>query len=99
MWRALTDHREFGECFVEQQRHFMNRRADSPRGIRSARHRSKWKIGIAKLEGNVFERQAKLFEKQPHLVETVLAGGRPDDVDTPEDYDKIIRLFPRQDSR
>ena len=41
----------------------------------------------------------RLFEKAPHLVQTVMAGGRPDDVDTPEDYDKIVRLFPRPDPR
>ena len=58
--------------------------------------RSLWPDLMA-LTGDAGARQ--LFEKQPHLVETVLAGGRPDDVDTPEDYDKIIRLFPRQDSR
>ena len=58
--------------------------------------RSLWPELMA-LTGDAGARQ--LFEKQPHLVETVLAGGRPDDVDTPEDYDKIIRLFPRQDSR
>ena len=49
------------------------------------------------LTGDAGARQ--LFEKQPHLVETVMAGGRPDDVDTPEDYDKIVRLFPRPDPR
>jgi len=49
------------------------------------------------LTGDAGARQ--LFERRPHLVETVMAGGRPDDVDTPEDYDKIVRLFPRPDPR
>ncbi|MBO0684976.1 MAG: nucleotidyltransferase family protein [Candidatus Dormibacteraeota bacterium] len=45
------------------------------------------------LSGDAGARQ--LFQNRPELVETVMAGGRPDDVDTPEDYDKIVRLFPR----
>jgi molybdenum cofactor cytidylyltransferase len=58
--------------------------------------RSLWPDLMA-LSGDAGARQ--LFERLPHLVETVTAGGRPDDVDTPEDYDKIVRLFPRPDTR
>jgi CTP:molybdopterin cytidylyltransferase MocA len=54
--------------------------------------RSLWPDVMA-LTGDAGARQ--LFQNRPDLVETVLAGGRPDDVDTPEDYDKIVRLFPR----
>jgi len=32
--------------------------------------------------------------RRPELVDTVLSAGRPDDVDTPEDYAKIVHLFP-----
>lgn len=39
----------------------------------------------------------RLFERRPELLDTVLASGRPDDVDTPEDYAKIVHLFPRPD--
>jgi CTP:molybdopterin cytidylyltransferase MocA len=49
------------------------------------------------LTGDAGARQ--LFESRPHLVEAVVASGRPDDVDTPEDYDKIVQLFPRPDPR
>jgi CTP:molybdopterin cytidylyltransferase MocA len=56
--------------------------------------RSLWPDMMA-LTGDAGARQ--LFERRPHLVEAVVAGGRPDDVDTPEDYDKIVRLFPRPD--
>jgi CTP:molybdopterin cytidylyltransferase MocA len=58
--------------------------------------RSLWP-DLMTLTGDAGARQ--LFEKVPHAVETILAGGRPDDVDTPEDYDKIVRLFPRPDSQ
>ena len=34
-----------------------------------------------------------------HLLDTVPAPGRPDDIDTPEDYAKILNLFPRRKSR
>jgi CTP:molybdopterin cytidylyltransferase MocA len=44
------------------------------------------------LDGDAGARQ--LFDRQPELLDTVLAAGRPDDVDTPEDYAKIVRLFP-----
>lgn len=38
-----------------------------------------------------------VFERRPELLDTVVAAGREDDVDTPEDYAKIVRLFPRRD--
>jgi CTP:molybdopterin cytidylyltransferase MocA len=38
-----------------------------------------------------------LFERRPELLDTVVAAGREDDVDTPEDYAKIVHLFPRRD--
>lgn len=38
-----------------------------------------------------------VLDGRPELLDTVVAAGREDDVDTPEDYAKIVRLFPRQD--
>lgn len=38
-----------------------------------------------------------LFEDRPELLDTVPAAGLPDDVDTPDDYARIVQLFPRQD--
>lgn len=38
-----------------------------------------------------------LFEERPELLDTVPAAGRPDDVDTPDDYARILHLFPRPD--
>ena len=38
-----------------------------------------------------------IFDGHPELLDTVVAAGRDDDVDTPEDYAKIVQLFPRQD--
>jgi molybdenum cofactor cytidylyltransferase len=49
---------------------------------------------LLELEGDEGARQ--LFDRRPELLDTVFASGRPDDVDTPEDYAKIVRLFPRQ---
>lgn len=40
-----------------------------------------------------------VFKRQPDLLETVPATGRPDDVDTPEDYARILHLFPRRAPR
>jgi CTP:molybdopterin cytidylyltransferase MocA len=34
-----------------------------------------------------------LLRRRPELLETVGVGGLPDDVDTPEDYANIVRLF------
>jgi molybdenum cofactor cytidylyltransferase len=39
----------------------------------------------------------KLFDERPELLDTVPAAGRPDDVDTPDDYARIVHLFPRTD--
>jgi CTP:molybdopterin cytidylyltransferase MocA len=39
----------------------------------------------------------RLFEQRPELLDTVPAAGRPDDVDTPDDYARIVHLFPRTD--
>ena len=44
------------------------------------------------LQGDAGARQ--LFAEQPTLLGTITVGGRPDDVDTPEDYERVIRLFP-----
>ncbi len=49
------------------------------------------------LTGDAGARQ--LLDARPELVDTVVASGRDDDVDTPEDYAKIVRLFPSQDPR
>jgi molybdenum cofactor cytidylyltransferase len=54
--------------------------------------RSLWSEVMA-LEGDPGARQ--LFDQRPELLDTVLAAGRPDDADTPEDYAKIVQLFPR----
>jgi molybdenum cofactor cytidylyltransferase len=40
-----------------------------------------------------------VFRRRPDLLETVPAEGRPDDVDTPEDYARILHLFPRRAPR
>lgn len=47
------------------------------------------------LTGDVGAR--KILDARPELVDTVVANGRDDDVDTPEDYAKIVRLFPGPD--
>jgi molybdenum cofactor cytidylyltransferase len=49
------------------------------------------------LEGDAGARQ--LLEAHPELLDIVPAAGRPDDIDTPDDYAKIVRLFPRKKSR
>ena len=40
-----------------------------------------------------------LLDAHPELLDVVPAGGRPDDIDTPGDYAKIVRLFPRKKQR
>lgn len=47
------------------------------------------------LRGDQGARQ--VLDKSPELLDTLVAGGRPEDVDTPEDYAKIVDLFPRPD--
>ena len=49
---------------------------------------------LEQLEGDSGARQ--LFEAHPELLDVVPAQGRPDDIDTPDDYAKIVRLFPRK---
>ena len=49
------------------------------------------------LEGDAGARQ--ILDGHPELLDTVPAPGRPDDIDTPEDYAKILSLFPRRKSR
>jgi molybdenum cofactor cytidylyltransferase len=46
------------------------------------------------LKGDAGARQ--ILQGHPELLDTVPAPGRPDDIDTPEDYAKIVRLFPRR---
>ncbi len=48
------------------------------------------------LQGDAGARQ--VLDGHPELLDVVPAGGRPDDVDTPGDYAKIVRLFPRKKS-
>jgi CTP:molybdopterin cytidylyltransferase MocA len=52
---------------------------------------------VIELEGDAGARE--LFKRHPELLDTVLASGRPDDVDTPEDYAKIVHLFPGKRAR
>jgi CTP:molybdopterin cytidylyltransferase MocA len=49
------------------------------------------------LEGDAGARQ--ILDGHPELLDMVPAPGRPDDIDTPEDYAKILSLFPRKKSR
>ena len=44
------------------------------------------------LKGDAGARQ--ILNGHPELLDTVPAPGRPDDIDTPEDYAKIVSLFP-----
>jgi molybdenum cofactor cytidylyltransferase len=50
---------------------------------------------VMSLDGDAGARQ--LFDDRPELLDTVPAAGRPDDVDTPDDYARIVHLFPRSD--
>jgi molybdenum cofactor cytidylyltransferase len=56
--------------------------------------RSLWPDVMA-LRGDSGARQ--IFDRRPELLDTVPAAGRPDDVDTPDDYARIVHLFPRRD--
>jgi CTP:molybdopterin cytidylyltransferase MocA len=49
------------------------------------------------LKGDAGARQ--VLQGHPELVDVVPAPGRGDDVDTPDDYAKIVRLFPRRKPR
>src|SRR6266704_3378530 len=46
---------------------------------------------LEQLEGDSGARQ--LLDAHPELLDVVPAQGRPDDIDTPDDYAKIVRLF------
>jgi len=48
------------------------------------------------LDGDAGARQ--ILDGHPELLDTVPAPGRPDDINTPEDYAKILSLFPRKKS-
>jgi CTP:molybdopterin cytidylyltransferase MocA len=50
---------------------------------------------VMSLDGDAGAR--RLFDERPELLDTVPAAGRPDDVDTPDDYARIVQLFPRSD--
>ena len=58
--------------------------------------RELWKDLMA-LKGDAGARQ--VLQGHPELIDIVPAPGRPDDIDTPEDYAKIVRLFPRRKPR
>jgi CTP:molybdopterin cytidylyltransferase MocA len=51
---------------------------------------------IYQLEGDAGARQ--ILDGHPELLDMVPAPGRPDDIDTPEDYAKILSLFPKRKS-
>jgi CTP:molybdopterin cytidylyltransferase MocA len=46
------------------------------------------------LKGDAGARQ--ILDGHPELLDTVPAPGRSDDIDTPEDYAKIVSLFPKK---
>ena len=49
------------------------------------------------LRGDSGARQ--ILQGHPELLDIIPAPGRPDDIDTPDDYAKIVRLFPRRKPR
>jgi CTP:molybdopterin cytidylyltransferase MocA len=49
------------------------------------------------LKGDAGARQ--VLQGRPELIDIVPAPGRSDDIDTPDDYAKIVRLFPRRRPR
>jgi molybdenum cofactor cytidylyltransferase len=49
------------------------------------------------LKGDAGARQ--ILQGHPELLDMVPAPGRPDDIDTPDDYAKIVKLFPRRKPR
>ncbi|MEO8744204.1 MAG: nucleotidyltransferase family protein [Candidatus Dormiibacterota bacterium] len=54
-------------------------------------------VELFALKGDAGARQ--ILQGRPELLDTVPAPGRADDIDTPEDYAKIVRLFPRRKPR
>jgi len=52
---------------------------------------------LYELKGDAGARQ--VLQGRPELIDVVPAPGRPDDIDTPDDYAKIVRLFPRRKPR
>jgi molybdenum cofactor cytidylyltransferase len=52
---------------------------------------------LLKLKGDAGARQ--VLHGRPEMLDVVPAPGRPDDIDTPDDYAKIVRLFPRRKPR
>jgi molybdenum cofactor cytidylyltransferase len=58
--------------------------------------REMW-VDLLALKGDAGARQ--ILQGHPELLDMVPAPGRPDDIDTPEDYAKIVRLFPRRKPR
>ena len=54
-------------------------------------------VDLMALKGDAGARQ--ILQGHPEMLDTVPAPGRPDDIDTPDDYAKIVRLFPRRKPR
>jgi len=52
---------------------------------------------LFELKGDAGARQ--ILQGHPERLDVVPAPGRSDDIDTPEDYAKIVRLFPRRKPR
>ena len=83
------------------------RREGSRPAVAVSKRRNEWTPPVAlaremwddlyKLEGDAGARQ--ILDGHPELLDTVPAPGRPDDIDTPEDYAKILSLFPKRKSR
>jgi CTP:molybdopterin cytidylyltransferase MocA len=83
------------------------RREGSRPAVAVSKRRNKWTppVVLARemwtdlyaLDGDAGARQ--ILDGHPELLDTVPAPGRPDDIDTPEDYAKIVSLFPRRKPR
>ncbi len=52
---------------------------------------------LFELKGDAGARQ--VLHGRPEMIDIVPAPGRPDDIDTPEDYSKIVKLFPNRKPR
>lgn len=52
---------------------------------------------LLQLKGDAGARQ--VLHGRPEMIDIVPAPGRSDDIDTPDDYAKIVRLFPRRRPR